>query len=98
MIQSYRLIWGLMTPPERRRFALLVALTILMSVFEMVSVAGILPFLTVLARPELIDSHWALQGFARVFGLQTRQEVEIGLGLAVFAVMVVGMAVRAGVT
>ncbi len=98
MIQSYRLIWGLMTPPERRRFALLVALTILMSLFEMVSVAGILPFLTVLARPELIDSHWALQGFARVFGLQSRHEVEIGLGLAVFAVMVVGMAVRAGVT
>ena len=98
MIQSYRLIWGLLTPPERRRFVQLILLTIMMSVFEMVSVAGILPFLTALSQPELIDNHWAFQGFARVLGLTDHQSIRIALGLAVFAVMLVGMIVRAGVT
>jgi ABC-type multidrug transport system fused ATPase/permease subunit len=98
MLQSYRLIWAILTGAERRRFLLLILLTLGMSVFEVVGVAGILPFLTVLARPELIGTHGALVWFARCFGLETPQEVKIGLGVAVFLVMTLSMAVRAAVT
>ncbi|MHC0055788.1 ABC transporter ATP-binding protein [Actibacterium sp. D379-3] len=94
MIQAYRLIWQMLIPPEKRRFALVLVLTVVMSVFEMASVAGILPFMTVLARPEVIDTQPAIIWFADLFGLGTHREVTIGLGLAVFAVILVGMVVR----
>jgi ABC-type multidrug transport system fused ATPase/permease subunit len=98
VIRSYRQIWDLLTQRERLRFVILILMTMLMSVFELVGVAGILPFLTVLSRPDLIDTHWALQGFARVLGLSDHKSVQIALGLAIFAVMALGMVVRAAVT
>lgn len=98
MIRSYRQIWDLLTQRERLRFVILILMTMLMSVFELVGVAGILPFLTVLSRPDLIDTHWALQGFARGLGLSDHKSVQIALGLAIFAVMALGMMVRAAVT
>jgi ABC-type multidrug transport system fused ATPase/permease subunit len=98
VIRSYRQIWDLLTQRERLRFVILILMTMLMSVFELVGVAGILPFLTVLSRPDLIDTHWALQGFARGLGLSDHKSVQIALGLAIFAVMALGMMVRAAVT
>lgn len=98
MIKTYRLIWNLLTQRERLRFLLLIAATILMSVFVLFGVAGILPFLTVLANPDLIDTHWALRRFADVLGLKDRASVQIALGLTVFVVMVFSMALRAAVT
>ncbi len=98
MLKSYCLIWALFTAPERRRFLLLIALTVLAAVLELMGVAGIFPFLTVLADPTLVDSHWALVSFASFFGLQTHVSVEIGLGIAVFVVLFLSMAARAAVT
>jgi ABC-type multidrug transport system fused ATPase/permease subunit len=98
VIRSYRQIWDLLTQRERLRFVILILMTMLMSAFELVGVAGILPFLTVLSRPDLIDTHWALQGFARGLGLSDHKSVQIALGLAIFAVMALGMMVRAAVT
>lgn len=98
MIESYRKIWALLTRQERQRFVLLIFLTVAMSIFELISVAGILPFLTVLARPDLIETHWALMAFARFFGLTEPKQVMIALGLTVFCLVVVGMMFRAAVT
>ena len=98
MIETYRKIWALFTRRERRRFVLLIFLTITMSIFEMISVAGILPFLTVLARPDLIENHWALVEFASFFGLTDPKQVMIALGLMVFCLVVIGMTIRAAVT
>jgi ATP-binding cassette, subfamily B, bacterial PglK len=98
MFRSYQLIFALLSAHEKRRFLLLVLLTIIMSVFEMISVAGILPFLSVLARPDLIDTHWLLQAFSRTLGLTDHQQIKIALGLTIFLIMVIGMVVRAVVT
>lgn len=98
MFRSYKLIFNLLTAHEKQRFMFLVLLTIIMSVFEMVSVAGILPFLSVLARPDLIDTHWLLQAFSRGLGLTDHQQIKIALGLTVFLIIVIGMVVRAVVT
>lgn len=97
MLRSYRLIWEMLTQRERWQFVILVGLTILMSIFEMISVAGILPFLSVLARPELLD-HPAMQFFARTLGLSDPQHIKIALGLTVFGLVLFGMVVRAAVT
>ena len=98
MRQSYYRIWALLTPGERRRFLLLMGLTCLMGLSELVSVAGILPLLSVLAQPDLLETNWLLKGFTETFGLETFQEATFGLGTAVLIVVVVSMAIRALVT
>ena len=98
MLQTYSLIWGLLTRQERRRFVMLVLLTLMMSVFEVVGVAAILPFLSVLGNPELIETNATLATFARLTELDDTQHVIIALGLSVFALIIVSMAVRAAVT
>ena len=56
----------LLTASERRRFYLLLGMILVMGVLQMVSVAAILPFLGVLAKPEISrdqrDPRLALRG------------------------------------
>lgn len=77
---------------------MLVLLTLMMSVFEVVGVAAILPFLSVLGNPDLIETNAMLATFARLTGLGDTQHIIIALGLSVFALIIVSMAVRAIVT
>lgn len=98
MIESYRLIWGILTPAERRRLILLTILTIFMSIFEVIGVAGVLPFLSVLNDPSLLQTNKILIGFAKLLGLQDDQQTTVALGMAVFVLVVISMAVRALVT
>lgn len=95
MIRIYRMIWQILTPRERQRYLVLLALMIVMSLAEVVGVAIILPFLTILSDPSLIDTHWLLLRFKAVTGLTDRLSVTIALGIAVFLVISLGMVARA---
>jgi ABC-type multidrug transport system fused ATPase/permease subunit len=98
MLETYRLIWGLLDRLDRRRFLTLMLLSVVMSIFEVMGVAIILPFLSVLAQPALVQTNAVLSTFARVLGLESDQSVVIALGIAVLVAILVGMAVRAFVT
>lgn len=98
MMKTYQLIWMLLTVSERRQFVILIFATLLMSVFDVVGVAGILPFLSVLANPDLLDRNSILLRFADLLGLETHQEITVALGLAVFILTILSMAVRGFVT
>jgi ABC-type multidrug transport system fused ATPase/permease subunit len=87
-----------LTRKEKQHFVILIVLTIIMSVFAMISVAGILPFLSVLARPELLQTNAILRGYSEFLGITDPQNMQIALGLSVFIVMAFGMVVRALVT
>ena len=98
MLETYRLIWGLFDSGERRRFVILILLSVVMAVFEVAGVAIILPFLGVMGQPELIQTNPILSTFARVLGLESDQSVMIALGLVVLGVILLGMVVRTVVT
>ena len=95
MIRTYRLIWEILTPSERRRYLLLLGLSVIMSLFEVAGVAVILPFLKIISDPTFIHTNWLFIWFQRVTGLKTDHEVTIATGLVVFAVILMGMVVRA---
>ncbi|MEM1232542.1 MAG: ABC transporter ATP-binding protein [Pseudomonadota bacterium] len=98
MIQSYRWIWALLSGPERLRLLMVMGLTLIMAVFELITVAGILPLLSILAEPGLVETVPALIWFTRILGLETFQDVAVALGISIFVLVLVGMAVRALVT
>lgn len=98
MLTSYRLIWGLLIPAERLRFLGLIVLTIFAAIFEVIGVAGVLPFLSVLADPSLFESQPILARFVSILGLEDTQRATIVLGCVVLFLIVASMATRAFVT
>ena len=46
----------LLTPPERKRAGVLMGMILVMAFLDMLGVASILPFMAVLANPELVKS------------------------------------------
>ena len=92
MFETFRKLIDLLTPPEKRRFYLLLGMIMVMGLAEMVSVASILPFLAVLADPG--DHRDATTRLARVYaalGFADHQSFLIFLGVGVFVLVVVGL-------
>lgn len=98
MIDTYRRIWSLLTGPERRQFLLLLLAMLVMAVFDVAGVGAILPFLSVVADPSLLDTNPRLARLADLLGLDTARAATVGLGVAVLLLIVAGTAVRALVT
>jgi ABC-type multidrug transport system fused ATPase/permease subunit len=91
---TYRLLLAMMTPRERRKFWILVALTFVLSVVEAASVLSILPFLQVVANPGLIETNRVYAWLYDTFGFSSAQEFLIWTGGAVFAVTLLGLVTR----
>lgn len=84
MRDVYRKIFGLLDRRERRRFYLLVALVMVMGLFDVMGVASVLPFLAVVSNPDAVqDSRW-LTWFYAVSGAESLTRFMVILGLTVF--------------
>jgi len=92
---SYSRILDLIGPGQRRRFGLLVGLMLLAGLLEFAGVAMILPFLAVVASPDVIASGGTLATLRETLGFETRLGFLQFLGLGVFAVLMLGIAARA---
>jgi len=95
MIQTYRLLWQLLSPLEKRRFLVLLVMVAFMAIFEAIGVAIILPFLQVLAKPEAIQSNTILRMFWDSFNFVSIQNFVSVFGLVVFAFIVFSLFFRA---
>lgn len=98
MIRTYRLIWQILMPRERLAFLGVMAMVLVMSFFEMIGVAAILPFLQVLADPGAIESNPVLAWAWHRFGYEDPLDFAFALGVAVFVVVAFGLAFRAVTT
>lgn len=88
----------LLTPKERNRAALLFGLILVMSLIEMIGVASILPFMTVLTNPSLVESNFVLISlfkFSNFFGVEDKQDFVFALGILVFVMLVISLSFKA---
>ncbi len=88
----------LLTPRERKRGGLLMIMILIMALLDMVGVASIMPFITVLTNPEIVEKNSVLSFMyskLSVFGVGNIQEFMIALGLLVFFVLIVSLAFKA---
>ena len=88
MILTLRKIWVLFSASERRRAMLMLFLIVLMALAETVGVLSVMPFLSVLARPDIVQEHAWLRIFYEWFGFEGLREFIIALGLVTMAVVV----------
>ena len=94
MISAYRKIFDLLDRRERGRFLLLLLMILVMGMLDVVGVASILPFLAVLANPEVIYENAYLSGLYQFFDFPHDRAFLIFLGASVFVLVVVSLAFK----
>ena len=92
---SLRKILALLTPHERRRAVLLLGMILVMAFLDMVGVASIMPFLAVLASPQVIETNTYLNAVYTRLNFTDPQAFLFLLGVVVFAALLVSMALKA---
>jgi len=88
----------LLTPPERKRAGKLVGMILVMAFADMLGVASILPFMAVLANPELVQTNAVLNTaftISRHIGIHTPEQFLFALGVLVFVLLVISLAFKA---
>ena len=97
MKSDLKKIWAILTRHERRRALVMMVLVTLMALTETVGVVSVMPFLSVLARPDIVQDNAALAWLYDRFSLDSNQQFITVLGLASI-VLVVGASVFKTIT
>ncbi len=90
MLTTYRRLFELLDPRERRRFWLLCGMIFVMGLLELAGVASILPFLGILANPGLVDTQPTLAFIYDLFGFGDPYQFVVLLGTVAFLFILVG--------
>lgn len=97
-MSSLKKLLDLLTPTERKRAALLLGMILVMAIFDMLGVASIMPFMAVLANPQLVETNTALNAAfksASMLGMTSAQSFLFALGFLVFVLLVVSLSFKA---
>lgn len=87
-------ILGLLTPAERRRGWLVVAMLSVMALLETVGVASVLPFLAVLGNPAMVQQNELLAWLYAAGGFANTHDFLMFLGFGAFCMVVVSSLFR----
>ena len=94
----FKKILYLMTPLERSYARLLLFLILIMAFFEMIGVASILPFVTVLTNPSIIETNSILNNMfkrSNSFGIENSEQFLFALGVIVLILLITSLVFKA---
>jgi ABC-type bacteriocin/lantibiotic exporter with double-glycine peptidase domain len=97
-VKIIKKILDLLDPSERRHAGTVMCMILIMAFLDVLGVASILPFLTVLTRPELVQTNAILKTLYELVssvGVETTNEFLFILGLMVFTLLILSLAVKA---
>jgi ABC-type multidrug transport system fused ATPase/permease subunit len=86
------------TKKEQRQFIFIFILTFIMSLLDMVGVASILPFITILTNPQLLNTNASFKyayEISNLFGVNSRQDFLFALGVVVFFLLILSITIKA---
>src|SRR5690606_31350778 len=88
MKSDLKKIWAILTRYERRRALVMMVLVILMALAETVGVVSVMPFLSVLARPDIVQENAVLAWVYNRFDFDSNQQFITVLALVSIALVV----------
>ena len=98
MVKTVKKILFFLTHSERKKLPLLLAMILIMALLEMIGVASIIPFITILSNPSLIETNVFLNIMfeaSGIFGVENSQEFIHILGVLVFCILVFSISFKA---
>jgi len=90
-MQIFKKLLFLLSFHERKRAGLLLIMSIVMALLDMIGIVSILPFITVLTNPSLVETNVILNNmfkFSSIFGVENNQQFLFILGILVFALLI----------
>jgi ABC-type multidrug transport system fused ATPase/permease subunit len=96
-MQIFKKLLFLLTSLERKRAGLLIIMILIMALLEMIGVASILPFVTVLTNPDLLETNFILSKIfqtSRAFGVENTQQFIFSLGILVFILLIISVSFK----
>ncbi len=100
-MQTFKKLIFLLNSTERKHAALLLILIIIMAILDMIGVASILPFMTVLTNPGLIETNLILKNLfqaSSVFGVSSIEQFLFTLGVLVLILLILSLSFKAFTT
>lgn len=94
MIQTYKKIYQLLSNHERKRAIQLLIIMILMAFFEVLGVGSIMPFLSVLGNPEVIETNEYLAFLYSYFSFESKDTFLIFLGVFALVMLIISAIFR----
>ena len=97
-MKKIKKILFLLTLRERKHAFLLMVMILIMALFDTIGVASILPFMSVISNPSLIETNSILNTMFRassIFGVENNQEFLFVLGFGVFITLVFSISFKA---
>ncbi len=97
-MQTFKKIIYLLNTQERRRAILLLSMILTMALLDMIGVASVLPFMTVISNPEIIETNYILIKlfhFSKLFGVENNQQFLFALGVMLLAMLVISLSFKA---
>ncbi len=91
MFETYRKLAELLSPKERRRLYLLYAMMIVSALVEMFTIAALFPFLAIVAKPQMIESHEKVAAIYHALGFTSTNGFLIFAGAVVFVIVFFGL-------
>ena len=98
MINTLKKILYLITINERKNAALLLLMTIIVSLVDMIGIASILPFMAVVTNPSLVETNEFLKfffNFLSIFGVENNNQFLLALGIIVFLFLILSVFFKA---
>ncbi|WP_018866785.1 MULTISPECIES: hypothetical protein [unclassified Thioalkalivibrio] len=87
MFSTYRKALALLTPKEKRRGGLVLGMVIIMAVLETAGVASVMPFLSVLGNPVVVQTNPVLNTVYEGLGFTSVDAFILALGAAAFGLI-----------
>lgn len=97
-MQNFKKLLFLLSKDERKRVALLLVMITIMATLDMIGVASILPFMTILTNPNLIETNYLINSVFQVstkFGVKNNQDFLIMSGFIVFILLIISLTFKA---
>jgi HlyD family secretion protein len=93
MFRDIQKLFSLLTPIQRKHFIILQVLVVLMAVVEIVGIASILPFMTLVGDMSLINRDTYLSYLYQASGVSSESQFIFLLGISVLAMLIISASV-----
>ena len=97
-MKTLKKLFFIITPKERKQFMSLIFVVIIMAFLEMVGLASILPFMSVVTNPSIIETNYILNYIYNdftIFEFESKIDFIIFLGLIVFLILIISLFFKA---
>ena len=97
-MKNLKKIIYLLSPQEIKQAIILLIMIIIMALVEMIGVASIMPFMTMLSNPDVIETNVHLNSIFKSlnrFNISTKNEFLFIMGLSVFVLLIFSLCLKA---